>query len=61
MMSCSCGTLRSSASHTTTAASTAGSTARISWTNSTEPGQSMKVKSSPMKFAVATDTSTLIL
>ena len=32
-----------SASQTTTAASTAGSAARISWRNSTEPGQSMKV------------------
>ena len=30
-------------SQTTTAASTAGSAARMSWTNSTEPGQSMKV------------------
>ena len=42
-ISCSCGTFFSSASQTTTAASTAGSTARMSWTNSTEPGQSMKV------------------
>ena len=60
-MICSCGTFFSSASHTTTAASIAGRTVRMSWMNSTEPGQSMKVKVSPMKFVVATDTSTLIL
>ena len=33
----------SSISQTTTAASIAGNTARMSWTNSTEPGQSRKV------------------
>jgi hypothetical protein len=42
-INCSCGTFFSSASHTTTAASTKGSTARMSWMNSTDPGQSMKV------------------
>ena len=41
-MICNCGSLRSSASHTTTAASTAGIAARMSCANSTEPGQSMK-------------------
>jgi hypothetical protein len=43
MMICNCGSFRSSASQTTTAASTAGSAARMSCANSTEPGQSMKV------------------
>ena len=42
-INCNCGTFFSSASQTTTAASTAGSTARMSWMNSIEPGQSMKV------------------
>ena len=42
-INCSCGTFFSSASQTTTAASTAGSTLRMSWMNSIEPGQSMKV------------------
>ena len=42
-INCSCGTFFSSASQTTTAASTAGSAVRMSWMNSMEPGQSMKV------------------
>src|SRR5262249_25699954 len=54
-------TFFSSSSHTTTAASTAGSAARMSWTNSTEPGQSTKVYVSPMKLVLATEISTLIL
>ena len=42
-MSCNCGSFFSSASQTTTAASTADNTARMSWMNSIEPGQSMNV------------------
>ena len=55
-ISCSCGTFFSSISQTTTAASTAGSAARMSWMNSTEPGQSTNVKFSPMKLVVATES-----
>ena len=47
-ITCSAGVLRGSASHTTIAASQTGSAKRMSWMNSTEPGQSKKVKRSPM-------------
>jgi hypothetical protein len=56
----SAGIFLSSASQTTTAASQAGTTDRMSWRNSTEPGQSMKVRLSPRKVAVATFGSTLM-
>ena len=58
--SSSAGILRSSASQTTTAASQAGITVRMSCANSTEPGQSTKVKVSPRNLQVATFGSTLI-
>ncbi len=59
-MSCSAGILRSSASHTTTAASHSGNAWRMSLRNSTEPGQSMNVMRSPRYSALATFASMLI-
>ena len=58
--SSSAGILRSSASQTTTAASQAGITVRMSCANSTEPGQSTKVKVSSRNLQVAKFGSTLI-
>ena len=52
------GIFRSSASQTTIAASQAGSTVRMSCANSTEPGQSTKVKLSSRNLTVAKFGST---
>ena len=60
MISCSAGIFFSSASATTTAMSQAASTGSDSKANSTDPGQSTKVRDSPMNSVVATVASTLI-
>jgi hypothetical protein len=60
MMSCRAGIFFASASATTTTTSQAASTGSASKANSTEPGQSMKVRLSPMNSVVATQASTLM-
>jgi hypothetical protein len=60
IISCRAAVFFGSTSVTTTATSAAASTASASAVNSIEPGQSMKVRLSPMNSTVAVVASTLI-